>query len=292
MDVYAAARQATVINEEPIGTLLRKQDSITRLFPPFYDRVDKVASAGGVRLVGEKPGLWHFKVASATTPGAKYDNYVQFANIQKIIQDGVHDMANWNKDKTAVDLRKLGAMVVDKADLHISCNCKAFQYWGPAYITTKRGSKYGAPENRPPKERNPREYGAMCKHAQLMFDVIPFYKSTMAGHIKRFFSKDVMAAAEDMKKQTGAFKKGAEFLKGKQKEQEPAKESVDEPLSYVDKRIALVKDLKYMTFTMAKGSVGTVTDGDGSMLEVKFDTHDSVLEVPPSAIKVIDTVSK
>lgn len=280
MDIYVAARQATVINEEPIGSLLRKQDSITRLFPPFYDRVDKVAAAGGVRLVGEKPGLWHFKVASATTPGAKYDNYVQFADIQKVISDQVHDMSNWNKDKTAVDLRKLGAAVVDKADLHISCNCKAFQYWGPAYITTKRGTKYGEPENRPPRERNPREYGLMCKHAQLVFDVIPFYKSTMAGHIKRFFMKDVQAAAEDMLKQKSAFKKGAEFLKGKQKE------SVDEPLNYVDKNIELVRDLKYMTFTMPKGSLGKVTDGDGSMLEVKFEKHDSVLEVPPDAVKI------
>jgi hypothetical protein len=47
MDIYAEAR---ILTEEPIGTLLRKQDSITNLFPPFYDRVKAVGKAGGISL--------------------------------------------------------------------------------------------------------------------------------------------------------------------------------------------------------------------------------------------------
>jgi ribosomal protein L24 len=594
MDVYAESRK---LSEEPIGGILRKQDSITRLFPPFYDRVDQVAGAGGVKLVKEDAGVWYFKVTSATTAGLKYDVTVQFADIRKIIAKEAQDMRNWKKDKSGVDARRLGAAVVDQADLKILCscltgdtkvplldgrvltmeemlneygttktfwiyssdehgdftpkkarclgvtgitshlievtldngktikstvdhlyrmrdgtykraeeiktgdslmplymklsknkkfsqqylqvkynskvdrmgrpifkmvhrivaetvlkdqydkkyelvrsgkekwltvhhknfntldnrpenqgwmgrlehwyyharlgkqnviksiekarndpqfrkemsirnanagrifaekrpdvvkhfnekgvafvqsaegrkffsaqmknmwknpknresiikagqnrkiseetrermkeasakrwacseeiarasavtternkawprdpitgkflkmhnhkvvkitiidldkevpvydlfvedshnflvaagvfvhNCPSFQYWGPAYTTTQRGTKYGEPENRPPRIRNPKQYGIMCKHSQLMFDVIPFYKSTMAGHIKRFFMKDVWAAEKGARGAVGAVKKGAEFLKGKER----AKESVNESHSH------------------------------------------------------------
>ena len=57
--------------------------------------------------------------------------------------------------------------------------------------------------------------------------------------------------------------------------------------SLVDKRVRLVCDVPYMTFTMPKGSEGFVNDADGSIYEVKFDSNGKVLEVPPDCLEEI-----
>lgn len=55
----------------------------------------------------------------------------------------------------------LGAM--DGMDIKVDCNCGDFIYRF-AYQATEWGYKYGKPETRPAKIRNPEGYGAMCKH--------------------------------------------------------------------------------------------------------------------------------
>jgi len=202
-----------------------------------------VTAAGGIKLVGEKPGSWHFTVASGTEQGKKYDVHVKFADIKNQISQAVQDLRNWNKDRTKPDLRKVSAQVVDNADLKISCSCPSFLYHGFAYIATKRGTKYGRKETRPPKKRNPKEYGIGCKHAHLMFEVIPFYKSTMSGHIKRFFMPTVNSAEKEMKKQLQGVKKATDFLRGK--EGSYPSESVNEAqfgsVEWQDEQIAKIK---------------------------------------------------
>ena len=225
MGIFEEANRMT-LSEEPIPAMLRKQASVTKLFPPFYDRVKAVAAAGGIHLVDEDPGLWTFEVASATTPGKTYTINVEFRDIVNQIHKLVKNRQLWNKDQTHVDLRKVADEMMDDADVKILCTCPAFQYWGPAYITTKRKSKYGDQETRPPNVRNPKQYGLGCKHAQLMFDVLPFYKGTMAGHLKRYFSKEVAKAEEASQKEMGGVKKGAEFLAKKQEEKPKPKPPV------------------------------------------------------------------
>lgn len=197
-DIYTHTRQLTVINEEPIGSIIQKQDDITRLFPTFYDRAKQVGIAGGVHLDDEEPGIWYFKANSVSRPGHKYDVVVQFSNIRELIKYFGKDKGNWTKEGDRIDLRKLAADVWENADLKIMCGCPAATYWGFNYIQTKRKTKFGYQERRPPRIRNPREHGIMCKHMQVVIDVLPFYKGDLAGHIKRFFMADVQAVEKAM----------------------------------------------------------------------------------------------
>lgn len=82
-------------------------------------------------------------------------------------------------------------------------NCPADLYYGPEYIRSKDKyrAQYGEPENRPPHVRNPKEYGAMCKHLQVLMRVLPFYKSTMANWLKREHG-DVIQQAEEQARST------------------------------------------------------------------------------------------
>jgi hypothetical protein len=59
-------------------------------------------------------------------------------------------------------LENLQAMV-DKVDVLVYCDCPAFLYRGFAYIATKMGFAIKR-ENRPPRIRNPRLRGSVCKH--------------------------------------------------------------------------------------------------------------------------------
>ena len=204
------------IDEEPIGSLLRKQRTITKLFPPFYDRVDKVADNGGVKMVDDSKGLWHFHVSSGTNPDKYYDVYLNFPNYEKQMREAVQDARIWKMDKSGVDLRKLGAKLMPILDLKISCNCPAALYWGQKYILTKRGSWYADKELRRPKIRNPKEYGALCKHMQLVLDVLPYYTVTLGNHAKKYFSKELKEAEQEFLKKTSEIQKGTEFLKKKQ----------------------------------------------------------------------------
>jgi len=274
MDIF---REAKILTEEPIGGMLTKQKSITRLFPPFYARVKAVGAAGGIKLIGEKPGLWHFDVASATTPGKSYDIFVEFSDIEDQIKKHTKNMKLWKADKSGVDLRKLAGEIVKDSDMKILCSCPAFQYWGPAYITTKRGSKYGEPETRPPKKRNPKEYGLGCKHSQQMFDVMPFYKVTMAGHLRRYFAKDVKAAEDEMKKEVAAIKKGAAFLGGKQPSESVREASEEDQVKHFEERTKRHIDL--VKKAAAKIAQTDIVDGDELMSRVE--KHDqSKLEEP------------
>jgi hypothetical protein len=51
----------------------------------------------------------------------------------------------------------------DKVDILVYCDCPAFLYRGFAYIATKMGFAVKK-ESRPPRIRNPRLRGSVCKH--------------------------------------------------------------------------------------------------------------------------------
>lgn len=70
-------------------------------------------------------------------------------------------------------------------------NCPADLYYGGQYIRTQRKAKYTDPENRPPVIRNPKQYGAYCKHTQLVMDVLPMYGGTMARYLATEYEKQV-----------------------------------------------------------------------------------------------------
>jgi len=155
---------AAEISEATTKQLARKHRSITRLFPTFKDRVDKIGPMGGLKLNGQTADTWKFKVHSGTKSSTWYDVVVRFVNVPVVLGKLVADRRLWTSDKTRVDYRLLSREFMDRIDIQLECSCPADLYWGHQYTRSraKYDAKYGSPETRRPKKRNPREYGANC----------------------------------------------------------------------------------------------------------------------------------
>ena len=107
-------------------------------------------------------------------------------------------------------------------------NCPADTFWGPEYIKTQRQAQFGDQENRPPKIRNPKQYGALCKHCDLVFAQLPMYVSTFAKFLKDFYHNDIDKIVKISQDELGVFKKAAKEL-GKN-EQPPSPEQGNKPV--------------------------------------------------------------
>jgi len=206
--------------------LLRKQKSITKLFPEFPSRVKAIAGMGGIRLARTDVKNWFFKVHSGTKNGVWYENVLHFVNIVPELDRLIRNRKLWIKDRSRIDLNKLAHEFLRKINVRISCNCPAAQYWGPNYILSlsKYDAKYGDREGRPPKIRNPKKYGAYCKHMANVIKVLPFYKTTLAKWLTEFYDKDIKKFEEETKKEYGWIKKAAVKLGKKKEEEEKPKE--------------------------------------------------------------------
>lgn len=169
------------IFETSLSDIRRKQKSIVQLFPSFYDRVAAVEGKGGVKLVSQDSKKWIFKVPSGTKSGAWYEVIISFQDPAKLLKVLCNDRRVWTRGK--IDREKLAYSFLERADVKISCNCPAQLYWGGAYILTKKRAKFGRPENRPPKIRNSRQYGAHCKHIEAVVKALPSYITTAAKWI-------------------------------------------------------------------------------------------------------------
>lgn len=221
-----------ILDEISYAGVKRKQRSITRLFPPFYGRVQAVADKGGVRLRDVEPDLWKFKIHSGTQDDVWYDGYVKFRDLLDVLRTGVMDRRMWTKSKEHVNLRKLAKHVLYKVNLQLLCSCPAFQYWGPAYIMSldRYDGKFGDRETRPPRIRNPKQYGAICKHMEAVMKVLPFYESSMAKYLRQFYADEIAEYEEAAKEQYGWIKRAAKALgrKGKEKPEKPEREPGEE----------------------------------------------------------------
>jgi hypothetical protein len=211
-----------ILNEITFNDLRVKQRSIGKLFPAFGPRVKAVAANGGVHMREQMPEYWHFEVASGTKPGISYDVYVQFLNLEQMIKKYASDRRLWNKAGDDVDMRFLAAEILNKVDMKTSCSCPATLYWGQDYIRTQRDAQFGRQETRPPNIRNPRQYGAYCKHGQNVFNVLPAYTTTFASFLKKFWLDEITDTVELAKEQTGMFKKAAIELGTRVPEERPA----------------------------------------------------------------------
>jgi len=226
MDIFDSVQEATT------KQLQRKQKSVTRLFPQFPDRVKAVADNGGLRLKEVEPEMWHFKIHSGTKKDVWYDAYLKFKNVAPTIQRIVMDRRLWIGDKSRVDRKKLARKFMDTVDVQILCSCPAFQYWGPAYILSlgKYDAKHTDRELRPPRIRNPKQYGAFCKHLQNLMKVLPFYTDTVMEWIVDFYEDVVHKAEEEARRKYGWVKTAAKKLgkKKKEVEEEPGEEGTRE----------------------------------------------------------------
>jgi hypothetical protein len=209
-----------IIQELAYNGIMRKQASIGKLFPTFPARVRAVAAAGGATLTEQLPETWHFKVPSSgkSNNGVDYDVYIRFANLDEMIKKYAPDRRLWNKAGSFVDYRLLASEILNNIDIETDCSCPADLYYGAEYIKTQRTAQYGRQENRPPKIRNPHQYGALCKHGELVFEVLPAYTTTFASFLKRYWSEEVVDAIELSKKELTGIKGGAEELGRKRRE--------------------------------------------------------------------------
>lgn len=197
----------SIINEIDIKGLLAKQRSITRQFPTFFQRVKKVADMGGIRLDSFMDTEWVFKAHSGTQEDKWWEVRIRFLDIPQQVVKHTMNMKLWKKDKSSVDMRKLAQAVLAKVQVQTFCNCPADLYWSHQY--TRSNAKYNAkippPEDRRPTRNNTHEYGAMCKHHQLVFNLLPHYEGTFAKFLSRFYAEQIHQAEENSRKRLGRF---------------------------------------------------------------------------------------
>jgi hypothetical protein len=202
--------------------LQRKQKTITKLFPSFPDRVKKIASMGGLRLLKTDEEKWTFKVHSGTQDGVWYDVYILFKNIPATLERLVMDRRLWVADRSKVDMSKLAREFLNTADVQTSCSCPADLYYGGHYIRSlgKYDAKYSDKELRSPRIKNPRQYGAYCKHLENVMRVLPFYATTASRWLADFYGDEMSEHEEKAKAQFGWIKKAAVALGAKKEEEE------------------------------------------------------------------------
>ena len=99
------------------------------------------------------------------------------------------DFYTIGKDKD-IDFEDAIDYAIDWGDVHIRCNCKAFLYWGAAYISTKMRYLYGVPrENRFPKVRNPNLKGTICKHCDAVIQWILKHKDIIGKMFATYYNR-------------------------------------------------------------------------------------------------------
>lgn len=199
------------INELTHAGILRKQQSVGNLFPSFKDRVKKIADMGGLRLRQMDADTWLFKVHSGTDASKWYDDTFKFKDLPAQLAKHTKDARLWTKSGEHVDLRKLSKTILTKADVQVHCTCPAFKYFGPDYILnlSQYDANAGRGDTRPPRIRNPKQYGAVCKHLQNVLNVLPWYITTMASWLKDFYVDDIRELEDQLKREQTGFKKAA-----------------------------------------------------------------------------------
>jgi len=221
------------IIEATASDIRRKHRSIKRLFPDFDDKTRGVELKGGLRLDDQDANTWKFRIHSGTKDDVWYDAYLHFKNVRPTLEVLVKDRRLWIADRSRVDFRKLAKEFMNKVDIQLKCSCPADLYWGSQYIRSlgKYDAKFTNPETRPPKVRNPKQYGMVCKHLDRLLKALPFYGSTMAKWIRDFYSKDITKWEREAKVEFGWVKKAATALKKRRVEKpiEKPKPEVEEP---------------------------------------------------------------
>lgn len=218
------------ILEANATAIRRKHRSIKRLFPDFDAKTKGVEDKGGLRFVDQDAETWKFKIHSGTESGLWYDAYLHFKDVKSTLERFVKDRSLWVANKTKVDFRKLSKKFMDKADIQLFCSCPAFKFWGPAFILSldKYDAHYTRREERPPSVRNPKRYGAVCKHLDRLLKVLPFYGGTMSKWLKDFYEKDITKWEQESQEEFMGIARAAQLAVAKRREEVPVEEPEEE----------------------------------------------------------------
>lgn len=192
----------SLIYELKYADIVKKQKSIVKLFPTFYNRVKKVMANGGIKSFKADKDLWTFEVNSGDparhAKGITYHVQVYFAGVPTVLEQLAKDKQYWTRDGKKLNLNALGRGVIYGAELLLSTESPGDQFWGPNYQRTMAGAQWDREETRPPNIRNPQQFGLNGKHVQLVLDVLPFYTQTMAKELRKYYSKLIL----DLEKKT------------------------------------------------------------------------------------------
>lgn len=201
---------------------IRKQRSITSLFPTFGERVKDVMRKGGPKLVGVTGTGWYFEVSSGTEEGKKYTVSVEFKNVEETLRNILRTTREiYNKDNT-VNYKKLADVFIDDVDIQWGCTCPADLFYGGQYIRTQRDANIPPPENRVPRKRNKKEYGVGCKHLETVLEKFPYYITTMGKWLLANYNDYINVEVEKLGKERSFFKAGGQLLAGLEKAQQNA----------------------------------------------------------------------
>lgn len=183
-----------ILNEATLQDLLKKQNSeILKLFPKYYDRVSALKLKGGAHMVDMDEHGWYFKVKSFSEKLVnEYDVTILFNGVMDVLEYAAKDSETWTKNNT-IDIRKIAYDVMRNVDIQIKCSCPADLYWGKQFIRTKHslGAMVPPGETRPPKVRNPHEWGAVCKHEGLVLNLLPMYAGTFSKWLKEYWLQHI-----------------------------------------------------------------------------------------------------
>lgn len=126
----------------------------------------------GVKYEATQYDIVRFTTASESRPGQlRHQVWIQMAELGDVINDPNYKM--YDKIRMAMT-----------ASLRTHCDCEAFLYFGYKYILTQLDTAI-EPENRPPKVRNPKMRGTVCKHIAAVLKVFPFWISTIVGELQK-----------------------------------------------------------------------------------------------------------
>jgi hypothetical protein len=269
--------------EATLAQVARKQKSITRLFPDFFTNPEKlpgIIAKGGLRMTGMEKDTWKFNVHSGSEEGKWYEVVLRWKNIVPEIQRGIQDRRNWTKPKDGqrrVNLKKLAAYIFKKADIELDCECPADTYYGGDYIRTqpRYSAKYGDQENRPPDKRNPKQYGAHCKHIQALYKVLPWYKTTMAQWLKKEYNAVIQKAEKKASAELTGFQQAAKALGKRKTEAVATKVDIERELKKHYKS-TLNKRLSSSTFPGEQTYLKFWILTDGTIIPVEYSHSDTI----------------
>lgn len=232
------------LNEATFDTIRRKHRSIKRLFPDFDYKTRGVERKGGLRLVNQDNTRWMFKVHSGTKDDVWYDNYILFKDVGDTLKKVVLNRRLWSKSSGKVDMRAVAREFMKRVDVEVKCTCPAFQYWGSAYILSlaKYQAKYTDDETRPPNIRNPRQYGAVCKHLDRVLKVLAFYNTTMIKWLKDFYAEDITRWEKTAQAHTAMFKDLSKDLAKRKEEAPEAEPETEAPETEEEPEVALDRE--------------------------------------------------
>jgi hypothetical protein len=144
--------------------------------PNFLSQQIRTAQLKRVEYVGFNRDTMQFQI-----PSSEYEkNHIKYGNLVQFDEwDEVGQMGDLNAAEKARMLLWVG-------NIKLHCTCPSFLYWGyQAILSVLDSAVY--PEDRFPATRNPQERGIVCKHGNLLLQVLPFQSGRIAAEIKTQF---------------------------------------------------------------------------------------------------------